>query len=138
MLELVMLDYDMFSRSINATEAMDIIVNMDISDGNDRKYKIQVLDKYTQLRPPIPATIDPFKFLDAPLGPTNLIQNGVTTLRLHWSSCTEIWSLAKGKPLTCPSSSRAAGSEKGYVGYHATSQRKKASQQHVYLHGMKI
>ena len=88
---------------INATEAMDILVNIEISEENDRKYEIQVLDKYIQLLPPIPATIDPIIYLDAPLGPTNLVQNGVTTLRLRWSSCTEIWTPADGKPPTCPS-----------------------------------
>ena len=98
----VKLEDDQGGGEIDATGA---------TDKKDRKYEIQALVESTHLLPPMPATLDPSKYLDTPLGSTNLIQNGATTLRQIWSSCTEIWSPATSKPLTCPSS-RAEDSEK--------------------------
>ena len=98
----VKLEDDQGGGEIDATGA---------TDKKDRKYEIQALVESTHLLPPMPATLDPSKYLDTPLGSTNLIQNGATTLRQIWSSCTEIWSPAKSKPITCPST-RTEDSEK--------------------------
>ena len=90
----VKLEDDQGGGEIDATGA---------TDKNDRKYEIQALVESTHLLPPMPATLDPSKYLDTPLGSTNLIQNGATPLRLYWSSSTTICSLAEGNTPAYPS-----------------------------------